>query len=174
MLLKVRKLTLCTFPSCQKMSQSISIISQIHSNFLQSFMHQLASDWVAEFIFNVAMWHFCDEWNHFSMLINGMQSSDPYSSLNPSSLHYLLAQSSNILSLSPYLIWFWCYFKNWEILRIMWLGKNFKTAIVTHLWLILSCPSHQLLTIALKIIIKKETWGASVVFAPELTEGQKQ
>ena len=33
------------------MSHNVLIISQAYSNFLQSFMHQLASSWAAEFIF---------------------------------------------------------------------------------------------------------------------------
>ena len=41
--LKIEKLIFSIFPSSLELSHSIFIISQVYSNLLQSFMHQLAS-----------------------------------------------------------------------------------------------------------------------------------
>ena len=49
---------------------------------------------------------------------------------------------------------------------------NFETAIVTNLKIRLSCPSHKLLKMILKIITRKMKCEVGTLFPQELTEGQ--
>ena len=68
------------------------------------------------------------------------------------------------------------YFNGFAAILILpkkfWQGMNFATAIMTNLKITLSCPSHRLLKMTLKIITRKMKCEVGILFPPELTEGQ--